>query len=108
MLDIIQRHAYRVARNFVALIFIQMTIDFLIGPIGYVVGISRHGWYALAPWQIKMMFTSPIQNITEFVFMATLLLVIWEITRTFFLMSHIVIKRQWAMLTGHSNRKSRI
>ena len=85
MLESVKRGVYRIARNFAALIFIQITIDFLIGPIGYVVGVSRHGWYALAPWQIKMMFTSPLQNITEFVFIAIFLQLIWEIICIFWL-----------------------
>ena len=81
MFETLKRSTYSVARNFAALVFIQMTIDFLIGPIGYVIGLFNYGWYALAPWQIKMMFTSPIQNITEFTFMAALLLTIWGILK---------------------------
>ena len=90
MIESVKRGVYRFARNFAALIFIQMTIDFLIGPIGYVVGLFNYGWYALAPWQIKMMFTSPIQNITEFAFMATLFLAIWEILKTLFVLFKLV------------------
>ena len=89
MIESVKRGVYRLARNFAALIFIQMTIDFLIGPIGYVVEISRHGWYALAPWQIKMMFTSPIQNIPEFVFMAALFLTIWGILKAPFVLFNL-------------------
>ena len=86
MFESVKRSVYRVGRNFAALIFIQMTIDFLIGPIGYVVGLFNYGWYALAPWQIKLMFTSPLQNITEFVFMATLILAIWGILKAPFVL----------------------
>ena len=86
MFESVKRSVYRVGRNFAALIFIQMTIDFLIGPIGYVVGLFNYGWYALAPWQIKLMFTSPLQNITEFVFMATLILAILGILKAPFVL----------------------
>ena len=66
MIDIIQRHAYRVARNFAGLVFFFMTADFLAGPIYYLVSIHQYGFYWLAGWQIKMIFTSPITNFLEY------------------------------------------
>ena len=85
MNDSIKRNSYRIARNFTALVVLLITVDFLIGPIYYVVGISRHGWYSLAPWQIKMMFTTPLQDTLHFSFIAAFLVVLWELPRFMFL-----------------------
>ena len=81
MIDIIQRHAYRVARNFAGLVFFFMTADFLAGPIYYLVSIHQHGFYWLAGWQIEMIFTSPITNFLEYVMLAFLVQFLWEIPR---------------------------
>ena len=81
MIDIIQRHAYRVARNFAGLVFFFMTADFLAGPIYYLVSVHQYGFYWLAGWQIKMIFTSPITNFLEYVMLAFMVQFLWEIPR---------------------------
>ena len=81
MIDIIQRHAYRVARNFAGLVFFFMTADFLAGPIYYLVSVHQYGFYWLAGWQIKMIFTSPIINFLEYILLALLVQFLWEIPR---------------------------
>jgi len=79
MIETLKRAAYRVSRNFVALVLIQMNLNFIAGPIYYIVGIVKYGWYSLAPWQIKMMLTVPIQEIPNFSLLAIFLLAIWGI-----------------------------
>lgn len=84
MIESVKRVVYLFARNSTALILIQVIIDFLIKPIGYVVGVSRHVWHALTPWEIKMMFTSAIQKIGNFALLAILLIMFYESLRMSF------------------------
>lgn len=86
MIETLKRSAHHVARNFAALVFIQMSINFIAGPTYYIVGIVKYGWYSLAPWQIEMMFTAPIQDIPQYSLMAIFLLAIWGILITPFVL----------------------
>ena len=86
MVESLKRNAYRVPKKFAALIFIQITINFIAGPIYYIVGIVKYGWYSLAPWQIEMMITTPIQDIPQYSLMAIFLLAIWGILITPFVL----------------------
>ena len=86
MIEFLKRSGYRIARNFTALVVMLMTTEFLLGPIYYIVGISRQGWYSLAPWQIKMMITSPLQDILHFSLISIFLLAIWGLLVTPFVL----------------------
>ena len=81
MIDLVRRHVYRVLRNFTALVIFFMTADFLAGPIYYLVSVHQYGFYWLAGWQIKMIFTSPITNFLEYVMLAFMVQILWEIPR---------------------------
>lgn len=81
MKDLLVRNFYRVSFNFAALVLIQMTISFLLGPIFYIVGLVRWGWYSLDFWQIKMMFTGPITDVVGFSVMALMVIVCFEFVR---------------------------
>ena len=78
MIETIKRNGYRISRNFTALVILLMTFEFLVGPIYYIVGLAQHGWYSLAPWQIKMMITSPFQSIEHFALLAIFLIMFYE------------------------------
>ena len=81
MIDLVRRNVYRVLRNFSALVLFFLTADFLAGPIYYLMSVHQHGFYWLAGWQIKMIFTSPITNFLEYVMLAFLVQFLWEIPR---------------------------
>ena len=79
--DLLVRNFYRVAINFAALVLIQMTISFLLGPIFYIAGLVRWGWYSLELWQIKMMFTTPITDVVGFGLVALMVIICFEFVR---------------------------
>lgn len=83
--DLLVRNFYRVSFNFAALVLIQMTISFLLGPIFYLVGLARWGWYSLELWQIKMMFTNPITDVVGFAAMALMVIICFEFVRAIWL-----------------------
>ena len=85
MKDLLVRNFYRVSFNFAALVLIQMTISFLLGPIFYLVGLARWGWYSLDFWQIKMMFTAPITDVVGFAVMALMVIICFEFVRAIWL-----------------------
>ena len=98
MIDIIQRHAHRVARNFAGLVFCFMTADFVAGPIYYLLSVHQYGFYWLAGWQINMIFTSPITNFLEYVMLAFMVQFLWEIPRFVLL----TIKNTYNLITQRS------
>ena len=79
--DLLVRNFYRVSFNFAALVLMQMTISFLLGPIFYLVGLARWGWYSLELWQVKMMFTTPITDVVGFAVMALMVIICFEFVR---------------------------
>lgn len=83
--DLLVRNFYRVAINFAALVLFQMTVSFLLGPIFYLVGLARWGWYSLELWQIKMMFTNPITDVVGFAAMALMVIICFEFVRAIWL-----------------------
>jgi len=83
--DLLVRNFYRVSFNFAALVLIQMTISFLLGPIFYLGGLARWGWYSLELWQIKMMFTVPVTDVVNFAMLALLLIMFFEFMRAVWL-----------------------
>ena len=85
MKDLFVRNVYRNSRNFAALVLIQMTVSFLLGPIFYIVGLARWGWYSLDFWQIKMMFTVPVTDVVYFSMVAFLLIMCFEFVRAIWL-----------------------
>ena len=85
MIEALKRNAYRISSNFTALVLIQMTISFLLGPIFYLVGLARWGWYSLELWQIKMMFTNPITDVVGFAAMALMVIICFEFVRAIWL-----------------------
>ena len=98
MIEALKRNAYRISSNFTALVLIQMTISFLLGPIFYLVGLARWGWYSLELWQIKMMFTTPITDVVGFSVMALMVIVCFEFARGILL----ALRRSYRLLRSFS------
>lgn len=93
LLEMVKRNAYRIARNFSALVLIQMTVDLVMGPIYYIKSLFEYGWYMIAGWQIEMMLTSPIMNIVEFAMLALMIQFIWEIFRAIWVISRFAFRK---------------
>ena len=93
LLEMVKRNASRIARNFAALVLIQMTIDFILGPIFYVKSLFENGWYMIAGWQIEMMLTSPIMNVVEFAMLALMIQFFWEIFRAIWVIMAFTYRR---------------
>ena len=85
MKNLLVRNFHRVSFNFAALVLLQMTISFLLGPIFYIIGLTRWGWYSLDLWQIKMMFTNPITDVVGFAVMALMVILCFEFVRAIWL-----------------------